>query len=177
MYMERQIDIMLGTITAVAYMHDHQIMHRDIKPENILLNEVFQPLVSDFGLTRYIADDNLKTEPMAGSPAYMAPEILLEYGEYSQHSDVFAFCKTFQQVFLRSIEGPHADVDSLEDLKHKMAAGGHQEAMPDVKQCPKRLTNLLRWGLTWTSTERPSAGLIKDVITEFKDEINLMMTL
>jgi serine/threonine protein kinase len=54
-------------------------VHRDIKPENLLLtdknidNAIIK--VSDFGLARSVAIDDLATTT-AGTPGYVAPEII-----------------------------------------------------------------------------------------------------
>jgi serine/threonine protein kinase len=58
------------------------ICHRDIKPENILLTDkdlqtaIFK--VSDFGMARFIDGEQALATTMCGSPAYVAPEVLLQ---------------------------------------------------------------------------------------------------
>lgn len=61
---------------AVHYAHQRGIMHRDLKPTNILLDELGQPHVTDFGLAKLLEDDSSLTMSAAilGTPAYMAPE-------------------------------------------------------------------------------------------------------
>lgn len=51
------------------------LQHCDIKPQNLLLvgNSV---LVCDFGLARVLGDDQRTKTALAGSPAYMAPEVI-----------------------------------------------------------------------------------------------------
>jgi hypothetical protein len=61
---------------AVHFAHTKGILHRDLKPGNILLDEHGEPLVSDFGLAKFIDSDAALTQPgdFIGTPAYMAPE-------------------------------------------------------------------------------------------------------
>jgi len=64
---------------ALAFAHARDVLHRDIKPANILFAEGGRAKVGDFGLARVFEDGGGKPRPvtMAGTPIYMAPEILL----------------------------------------------------------------------------------------------------
>lgn len=67
---------------AVKYCHDRGVIHRDLKPENVLFEKIpgrrtgsYVVKLADFGLaTTFTAP--LKVVGMAGSPFYMAPEIV-----------------------------------------------------------------------------------------------------
>jgi tetratricopeptide (TPR) repeat protein len=61
---------------AVQYAHDQSILHRDLKPGNILLDGRGEPLVSDFGLAKWLdtTSDITRTLTIFGTPGYIAPE-------------------------------------------------------------------------------------------------------
>lgn len=64
-------------IDSIRFCHEYSIVHRDLKPENILFQgHGFSTVkLADFGLARIVGDELMTTA--CGTPAYMAPEILM----------------------------------------------------------------------------------------------------
>jgi tetratricopeptide (TPR) repeat protein len=77
---------------ALAYAHSRNVVHCDIKPGNVMLTAAGVPKVLDFGIARRDSttshDATTSTNAIAGTPPYMAPEVLLG-APPSQQSDVF----------------------------------------------------------------------------------------
>src|SRR5437867_13397628 len=72
----RAVTLMAKVARAVQYAHVQGILHRDLKPGNILLDGGGEPLVSDFGLAKWLQpnSDLTRTPSIFGTPGYIAPE-------------------------------------------------------------------------------------------------------
>jgi WD40 repeat protein/serine/threonine protein kinase len=69
------LEIWMKVCDAVAFAHSRGIIHRDLKPENIMLGGFGEVLVMDWGLALTVGSPAAAKAGMAGTPAYMAPEM------------------------------------------------------------------------------------------------------
>jgi serine/threonine protein kinase len=74
--------------TGLQYAHDEKLIHRDIKPENLLLGADNEVLLADFNIALIAQTQYQKTQEIAGTPMYMAPEQL--QGKATFASDQYA---------------------------------------------------------------------------------------
>ena len=72
----RSVALMAKVARAVQYAHAQGILHRDLKPGNVLLDGRGEPLVSDFGLAKWLdkTTDVTRSLTIFGTPGYIAPE-------------------------------------------------------------------------------------------------------
>ncbi|XVE55567.1 hypothetical protein DITRI_Ditri03aG0169700 [Diplodiscus trichospermus] len=84
---QRAANIFKDVMSVIKYCHEMGVVHRDIKPENILLTTSGKIKLADFGLAMRITNGQTLSG-LAGSPAYVAPEVLL--GNYSEKVDIWS---------------------------------------------------------------------------------------
>src|SRR5438067_3186655 len=72
----RSVALMVKVARAIQHAHAQGILHRDLKPGNILFDAHGEPLVSDFGLAKWLepGSDVTRTLMIFGTPGYIAPE-------------------------------------------------------------------------------------------------------
>jgi eukaryotic-like serine/threonine-protein kinase len=89
----RAVALMAKVARAVQYAHEQGILHRDLKPGNILLDSRGEPMVSDFGLAKWLepTDRLTRTPSIFGTPGYIAPEqVNGSAGDLTAAADVYS---------------------------------------------------------------------------------------
>jgi serine/threonine protein kinase/WD40 repeat protein len=121
----------LQVAEAIEHAHRHGVLHRDIKPSNLLLDADGTAWVTDFGLAKAAADDDLtRTGDLVGTLRYMAPERFR--GRCDARSDVYALGLTLYELLA---------------LRPAFDATDHDRLIYQVTQVEPRRLGALRPGL------------------------------
>jgi serine/threonine protein kinase len=78
--------VIYGIAAGVSYL---PTVHQDLKPSNSLVNESFEPYLSDFGFSRVVGWNS--APDYFGSVLFMDPERFPPSSEVTLKSDVFSF--------------------------------------------------------------------------------------
>nr|XP_027111965.1 receptor kinase-like protein Xa21 isoform X1 [Coffea arabica] len=125
----QRISIMMDVASALEYLHfsyTTPVVHCDLKPSNILLDESMVAHVSDFGMAKFLDEENsvLHTKSLA-TLGYLAPECGLE-GQVSTRVDVYSFGIVLMETFSRMKPSDEMFKDDL-SLKSWI-----EESLPDA---------------------------------------------
>ncbi|KAI3746330.1 hypothetical protein L6452_08758 [Arctium lappa] len=88
----RRLSMAYDVAKGMNYLHRRNppIVHRDLKSPNLLVDRKYTVKVCDFGLSRLKANTFLSSKTAAGTPEWMAPEVLRDEPS-NEKSDVYSF--------------------------------------------------------------------------------------
>ncbi|KAH9621091.1 hypothetical protein KSS87_014533 [Heliosperma pusillum] len=88
----RRLSMAYDVAKGMNYLHKRNppIVHRDLKSPNLLVDKKYTVKVCDFGLSRLKANTFLSSKSAAGTPEWMAPEVLRN-DPSDEKSDVYSF--------------------------------------------------------------------------------------
>ncbi len=73
------VELLHSVLDALAAVHDAGVVHRDIKPSNVFLTRGGRVVLLDFGIAKPLHVTSLtRSQQQLGTPAYMAPEQILQ---------------------------------------------------------------------------------------------------
>ncbi len=119
------LEIFQKVCDAIAFAHHNKIIHRDIKPDNMMVGEYGEATVMDWGLALDLTQlenkapegDSPQSRTVAGSPAYMAPEMVMaQTDKLSPATDIYLLGATLYEI-LTGVP-PHRGKTVYDALKH-----------------------------------------------------------
>ncbi|XP_026401171.1 probable serine/threonine-protein kinase SIS8 isoform X1 [Papaver somniferum] len=87
--LRRRLKMLRDICRGLMCIHRMKIVHRDVKSANCLVNKHYMVKICDFGLSRVMAESPMRDTSSAGTPEWMAPE-LIRNEPFTEKCDVFS---------------------------------------------------------------------------------------
>ncbi len=108
---KKAIEMAIGILNGLEFLHSRQIIHRDIKPANILLQGEI-PRLTDFGMSRAVSGNSLSMSiSINGTPYYMSPEAFNR--KRNKQTDIWSFGVVLYKMLMGKLPFEGNDVAEL----------------------------------------------------------------
>lgn len=162
------LDIGLQVCRGMAYLERHNYIHRDLAARNCLVGAENVVKVADFGLARYVIDDQYTSNGGAKFPIKWSPPEVLNFTRFSSKSDVWAYGVLCWEVFTCG-EMPYGRAKNPEVVERVQR--GQILSMPG--NCPAKMYEVMR--LCWATVpeDRPGFRAIKEQLSSIVQALEL----
>jgi hypothetical protein len=140
-------------------VHRCNLTHQDLKPANVLIDQLGQPRIIDFGMAQHRTAWSPDSGTIGGTPAYMAPEQANgEVGRVGPATDIFGVGGVL--FFALSGKAPLADKDVEHALARARRGDINHLALVQAR-VPRRLRDICRRALAFDPADRqPGAEVL-----------------
>ncbi|CAH2057569.1 unnamed protein product, partial [Thlaspi arvense] len=156
--------ILQETLRGLAYLHMQGQLHRDIKAGNILIDSNGTVKLADFGVSASLYEATVGTAvamvaEVAGTPYWMAPEVVHSRAGYTFKADIWSFGITALE--LAHGRPPLSHLPPSKSLMMKMTKQfrfwDHRQKRWNSKEFSESFKNMVGWCLDQDPSKRPSA--------------------
>ncbi len=111
------VEVLAQVCNAVAHAHQRGVLHRDVKPANVLLGELGEVYLADWGVALKKSEAGSTPTRLVGTPAYLAPEMVTgDARMVDERTDVFLLGATLYELLTGA--PPHVGTGLREVLRH-----------------------------------------------------------
>ena len=162
---------------ALEAAHSRGVIHRDIKPDNILFADDGMPKLADLGVAKFEDDADATMVSTAGlivgTPAYMAPEQMMDSHSIDARADVYSLGIVLYEMLTNKRPNGGSTVMGL------LAKAIRGEPLPDVRTMRPEVSAAVACVLSLMCAPRPedrpkSSGAAADLLVRADSDSLLM---
>ncbi len=148
---DKAIEIARDLCAGLAAAHDMGVIHRDLKPANVMIDGKGRARIADFGIAALA--DRVDGESVAGTPAYMAPELVAGQSA-SVRSDIYALGLILYEVCTGQ---RRFQASTLDALRAQQLLAEPPNLSNSVRDIPIALERLIQQCLARDPQARPAS--------------------
>ncbi|MBO9579174.1 MAG: serine/threonine protein kinase [Microbacteriaceae bacterium] len=171
------LDAGIRMAAALETAHRAGVLHRDIKPSNILVTQLGQPVLADFGIATSLAAIDDSEQLVAMSIPWSSPEVVTEATTGSVQTEVWSLGATMYTLLAgRSPFAAPEREKNTRDLMRERVVKAHYTPLrrPDV---PPQVEQLLARSMAKDPAQRPQGMLaFAEELRWVQQELGLPLT-
>lgn len=148
--------ILKETLKALIYFHSNGHIHRDVKAGNILIDTDGTVQLADFGVSSCWSNPNEDRKTFAGTPCWMAPEVMEQTTGYNQKADIWSFGIT--AIELATGHAPHSHLSAMRVMLAVLNSPSPSLDLGKYPQYTKQLKRVIDACVQKDPTKRPTAA-------------------